>query len=79
MRRRANQPDDTALDVGEQHVLLRFIESMDFIDEQDRGLVSVLETIGCCGKHAAHFGHVGFDAAEPFEFAASLPGDDLRQ
>ena len=79
MRGRANQADDATLHVGQQHILLRFIEPMNFIDEQDRGLVGVLEAIGCCGKHSAHFGDVGFHAAEPFELAPGLPGDDLRQ
>ena len=42
VRRRADQPDDAALHVRQQHVLLRFVEAMDFVNEQDRRLAGVL-------------------------------------
>src|ERR1051326_4807453 len=50
---------------------------MNLINEQDSRLASVFETISCGGKNASHFSYVGFHAAEAFELAARLPGNDL--
>ena len=79
MRGRADQPHHAALDIRQQHVLLRLVEAVDFVNEQDGGLPLVLQPVGRQGQHAAHVGHVGFHAAQPLELAPGLPGDDLRQ
>ena len=79
MRRRADQPHDAALDIRQQHVLLRLVEAVDFVNEQNRGLPLVLQPVRRRGQHAAHVGHVGFHAAQPLELALGLAGDDLRQ
>ena len=36
VRRRADEPHRAALDIRQQHVLLRFVPAMDFVDEEDR-------------------------------------------
>ena len=36
MRRRADQTDHAALHIRQQHVLLRLVEPVDLVDEQDR-------------------------------------------
>ena len=77
VRGRADEPHDAALDIGQQHVLLRFVEAMDFVNEQDGRRADVFEAVGGGGEHAAHVGHVGFHAAEPLELALGLPRDDL--
>ena len=38
VRCRANQTNDSTLHVRQQHVLLRFVEAVDLVDEQDSGL-----------------------------------------
>jgi len=79
MRRGADQPHDAGLDIRQEHILLRLVEAMDFINEQDRGLVFVGEPVGGGGQHAAHIGDVGFNPAQPLELIAGLAGDNLRQ
>src|ERR1019366_4809767 len=64
---------------AQQDVLLRLVEAVDFVNEQDRGLSSVFEAICCCRQNAAHVGHVGFHAAQALEFAFRLSRDDLRE
>ncbi len=36
VRRRPDEPNNSALDVRQQHVLLRLVETVDLVDEQDR-------------------------------------------
>ena len=79
VRRRADELHHAAFHVRQQNVLLGFIETMDFVHEQNRGLALVFEAIGRGGQHAPHIRHVGFHAAESLEFALGLAGDDLRQ
>ena len=43
--RRTDQPEISSFDVGQEDVLLRFIEMMNLIDEQDRLLAGCAETI----------------------------------
>src|SRR5688572_30383706 len=63
----ANEANDAALDIGQEDVLLRFVEAMNFVDEQNCGLTGVLETIVRGGEDAAHVGYVGFHTAEALE------------
>jgi len=79
MRSGANQLNNPSFDVWQKHVLLGLVEPVNFINEQNGGLAFVLEAIGGGGEHPAHVGNVRFHAAEPFEMAASAPGDDLGQ
>ena len=79
MRRRADQPHHPALDIRQQHVLLRLVEAMDLVDEQDRRLAHVLEPVGCHRQHPAHLCHVRFHAAETHELVFRPSGDYLGQ
>ena len=79
VRGRADQPDDSALNIGQQHVLLRLVEAVDLVHEQHRGLAGVFEPVGRALQHPPHVGHVGLDPAEPLELALRLPGNHLRQ
>ena len=79
VRGRADQSDDAAFHIRQQNVLLRFVEAMDFVDEQNRGLAGVFQAIGRGGQNAAHVGDIRFHAAEPLEFAFGLARDDLGE
>src|SRR6059058_3541099 len=63
--RRTNQPQIATLNVRQKNVLLRLIEMMDLVNEQDRLLARCAEAIRGRGDDAAHFGHVTFHAADP--------------
>ena len=77
--RGANQPDGAALHIRQQNILLSFVETVDFIDEKNRGLAGVLQTVGRGGKDAPHVRHIGFHATQPLKFAGSLTRDELGE
>ena len=79
MRRRPDQPDDAALHVRQKNVLLRLIEPVNLIDEQDGGLPRILQAIGRQRQDPSHFRHVRFNAAQPFEFIPRAGGNDLSE
>src|SRR6266481_8398683 len=65
---RANQAEISSFDIGQKNVLLRFVEMMDLIDEQDRLLSGGAETIRRRSDDAAHLGNVALHAADSNEF-----------
>src|SRR6516165_4279248 len=65
---RTNQAEISSFHIGQKNVLLRLVEMMDLINEQDCPLPRCLETIRRSSDHAAHFGHVTFHAADSNEF-----------
>jgi hypothetical protein len=79
VRGRANEANDTAFNVGQKDILLRFIEAMDFVDEKYCGLAFVFESVGSSGEDAAHICDVRFNATETFEFIFGLSSDDLGE
>ncbi len=79
VRRRADQPDDAALDIRQQDVLLGFVEPVDFVDEENRPDAAGLEAIGRAGDHAAHVRHAALDPAESLEPGLRGLGDNLGQ
>ena len=79
MRGGTNEANDAALHIGQKHVLLRLVKTMDLVDEKQGGAAGVFQSIRRAAEHAAHFGHVAFHAAEALEFAFSAIGNDLRQ
>src|SRR6476646_8547566 len=65
---RANQAEASSFDIGQKNVLLRFVEMMDLIDEQDRLLSGGAEAIRRRSDDAAHLGNVALHAADSNEF-----------
>src|SRR6266481_7567943 len=61
---RANQAEISSFDIGQENILLRFVEVVDLVDEQDRLLSRCAATIRRRGDYAAHLGNVTFDAAD---------------
>ena len=74
----ADEPHDTAFHVGQQHILLRLVEPVNLIDEQNGGLAGIGQAIGRCRQDAAHVGHVRLHAAEPLKFVLGVMCDQLR-
>src|SRR5206468_8196911 len=66
---RANQAEASSFDIGQKNVLLRFVEVMDLIDEQDRLLSGGAEAIRRRGDDTAHLGNVTLHAADSNEFS----------
>src|SRR6266699_84009 len=76
---RANQSEASSFDVGQKNVLLRFVEMMDLIDEQDRLLAGGAEAIRRRSDDAAHLGNVALHAADSNEFGVSHLRNDVCQ
>ena len=68
-----------ALDVGQENVLLRLVEMMNLINEQDRLLPGRAQAIRGRSDDAAHFGDVAFHAADPDEFRVRHLRDDVGE
>src|SRR5438046_3404438 len=68
---RANQAKASGFDIGQKNVLLRFVEMMDFIDEQDRLLSGGAKAIRRRSDDAAYLGNVALHAADSDEFGVS--------
>ena len=79
VRRRADQPHRAGLDIGQEDVLLRFVEAMNLVDEKDGALAGRLHARHGGGQHAAHIGHRALDAIQPLKVGRGPPRDHLRQ
>src|SRR5438477_13009523 len=64
---RSDQPEISAFDVVEENILLRFVEVMDLVDEQDRLLTRRAEAICCTSDDPPHFGAVASHSVQPHE------------
>lgn len=71
-----DQADETFFNIREEEILLRLVEAMDFVDEQDCLGVGT-RTRG--QEDLAEFGDVGLDGVDPDELAAGFAGDDARK
>ena len=74
-----DQSDNAALDIGQENVLLRFVETMNFVNEENGRPAGVRQAICRRRKHPPHIGHVGFNPAEALEFAGGAPGNKVGQ
>ena len=79
VRRRPDQPHHPAFHVRQQHILLRLVEAVDFVNEKNGGLTCVFQAVGRPAQHPPHVRHVGLHPAQPLKLAPCLPRDDLRQ
>ena len=79
LRRRADQDDAAFLDVGQQHVLLRAVEAVQFIDEQDGAPAGVGQLGAGFFEQLAHFLDADGDGVELAKDALRVLGDDVGQ
>lgn len=76
MRGGSDEADSAALKMREKDVLLGFVEAVNLVDEENRGLIAELG-VGLGGFDlGADFGDVGFDPIERFEAGAGGASDD---
>src|SRR6266496_2982840 len=76
---RADKPQISGLNIRQKNVLLRFVEMMNFINEQDRFLSRSAEAIRRRSDDATHFCDVAFHAADSNEFRMGHFRNDPRQ
>src|SRR4029453_16344584 len=72
----ADEAEISRFDVGQKNVLLRFVEMMDLIDEQDRLLPGRGEGIRRRSDDTTHFCDIAFHATDSNEFCVSFLGND---
>ncbi len=77
--RGADEAEVSAFDVGQEDILLRLVEVVDLVHEENRSLPGSANAIGGSSDDAAHVGNVAFHAAEALEFCLRERGDDLRE
>ena len=58
LRRRADQRDHSLLDAGKERVLLRLVEAMDLVEEQDRALPVRTESLARARENLTHLATV---------------------
>ena len=75
----ADEAEGAAFDVGEEDVLLSFVEAVDFVDKEDGGAAVEAEVAGGGFSGVADVGDVAFDAAEVDEVALGFEGDDVGE
>src|SRR5256884_7919304 len=73
-----DQRDDAVLDPGEERVLLRPVEAVDLVAEQDRAASFVLETLLRQFDDLAHAGHPLRDRGERLEATIGVARDQAR-
>jgi hypothetical protein len=78
--RRPDQLHDAVLDGGQQRVLLRLVEAVDLVEEEDRraGWVGSFALRGA-GDHLAHLGPPRVDGRELLERRARMLGREPRE
>ena len=76
---RPDQRHQPLLDRRQQRVLLRLVEAMDLVEEEDRRLVRGPAALVRALDHGANLGAAGVDRRELLERPAAGGGDDPRQ
>ena len=74
-----DQAHGSVFHVRQERVLLRLVEPMYLIDEQQSRRPGVGKAIRRCSQDAAHVRDIGFHTAQPLKSALGLVGDDLCQ
>ena len=75
----ADEGDGAVLDVGEDDVLLRLVEAVDFVHEQDGGLRVHALAVAGLGHDAAEVGDAGGDCADRLEGGLGSCGDEAGE
>ena len=77
--RSADERDSAVLDVGEKRVLLRLVEAVYLVDEEDCTGIVELAPVACLGDYLAKLGHSRGHRAELDELALRGSRDYARQ
>ena len=79
LRRRPNKNDAAFLDIGQKHILLGAVETVQLIDEEDGTSASVGQLGACFFEQLAHFLDADRDRIDLTEDALRLVGDDMSE
>ena len=79
LRGRPDQDHDAALDIGQQDVLLRLVEAMDLVEEQDRSLAVHLQGVACGLEGFANVLGGRRDGIQSLKPALGVIGDHLGE
>ena len=79
LRRRADDDDRAVLDVRQERVLLRLVEAVDLVDEDDRPLALEGQAIARRGDDLAQLADAPEHGAERDEVRLRRSGDDARE
>ena len=79
LRRGADQRHEALLDRGQERVLLRLVEAVDLVEEEDRPLPVAAQPVAGALHHAADVVDPGRDGRELLECGAGLVGDDAGE
>ena len=77
--RRSDQRDGAVLDVGQQGVLLRLVEAVDLVEEEDRARPVQIEPILSVGDGAADLDDARHDSRHRREMRPDLGGEKARE
>jgi len=75
----ADEQHHALLHVGQQHVLLGLVESVDLVDEEHGALAGVPAAVPGRGEHLAHLGHAAGRGVEPLEPRTRGVRDDVGE
>jgi hypothetical protein len=76
VRGRADQAHTTLLDVGQEQILLRLVETVQLVDEKNRAR---LGQAARGGQDFAQLGNVGHDGVDAHKAGLGFAGDDLGE
>jgi hypothetical protein len=76
---RTHQTDHAALHIRKQDILLRFVEPVNLVDEDQGGLPGVLEPMRRRTQHSPHVRDIGFHAAQLLKSVLGLERNNLSQ
>ena len=79
MRRRADHDDRALFDVGQEHVLLRLVEAVNLVDEEDGAPAPHLEPVPRAGDGVANLGDAAGRGVQRVEGRAGVLGDDAGE
>ena len=74
-----DQPDDPALDIRQQHILLRAVEVVQFVDEQQRPSFPGRQAVSSRLEQFSEFLDPGGGGVETFENTLGLSGNQFGQ
>ena len=77
--RGADERDRAVLDIRQDDVLLRLVEAVDLVDEEDRALPLLAEPLACFSDDAAEVSDAGRDGGDGLEVGLRERGDDAGE
>ena len=78
LRRRTDEAHNAILDFGQQHILLRFVETMNFVHKENRP-PAIPSPRSCSSNNTADIRNIALHSTQALEARCRCACDDLRQ